>query len=136
MSWIIISLVIPVILLLIIFAILMYNNLVKSKLKVENSWATIDTQLIRRFDLIPNLQELVKSYVKHEKDSLIEITKIKTQYVNADGIEGKIKAADDCETLFKSMFALVEAYPDLKANQNFLNLQNQLAEIENILLEF
>lgn len=109
----------------------MYNNLVKSKLKVENAWATIDTQLIRRFDLIPNLQEIVKGYSKHEENTLIEIVKVRNQYANANTIQDKVKAADNCENYFKSLFALAEAYPDLKANQNFLALQNQLVDIES-----
>ena len=127
--WIIIP--IAAILLILIIGVFMYNNLIKSKLKVENSWAIIDTQLTRRFDLIPNLQEIVKGYTKYEENTLIGIVKSRNQYSNSNTMEDKVKALDNSENYLKSLFALAESYPDLKANQNFLNLQNQLAEIES-----
>ncbi len=107
-----------------------YNSLVTLKNKVDESWSDIDTQLKRRFDLVPNIVESVKGYASHEKETFEKITQARNMGMNATSVKDK-EAADNMLTgALKSIFALSEAYPDLKANQNFLQLQNTLKEIE------
>ena len=109
----------------------MYNGLVKLRNAVDGAWAQIDVQLKRRYDLIPNLVETVKGYAAHERETLEAVIAARNVAVNAHG-PGEQAAADNMLTgTLKSLFALSEAYPDLKANQNFLELQAQLAETEN-----
>lgn len=129
MEWIIA--IIAIIVILLIIFVLMYNGLVKAKLKVENAWSTIDTQLLRRFDLIPNLVETVKGYAKHEEGTFAEVVKYRNQYADAKTMDEKVASADKFETCLKSLFALSEAYPQLMANTQFLNLQTQLSELES-----
>ncbi|MDX9970593.1 MAG: LemA family protein [Candidatus Gracilibacteria bacterium] len=107
-----------------------YNSLVAMKNKVEESWSDIDTQLKRRYDLLPNLIETVKGYASHEKETFEKITQARNMGMNATNVKDQ-EAADNMLTgALKSIFALAEAYPDLKANQNFMQLQNTLKEIE------
>jgi LemA protein len=91
----------------------------------------IDVQLKRRFDLIPNLVETVKGYAKHEKGVLMEVTKARTAMMNAKGLKAKAEANNQLSATLKSLFAVAESYPDLKANQNFLQLQEELTGTEN-----
>lgn len=127
--WIIIVL---VILLAIILAVIgMYNNLVSLKMRVKNAWAQIDTQLKRRFDLIPNLVETVKGYAAHEQDTLEKVINARNTYATATTVEDKAVANSELTSTLKSLFALSEAYPDLKANQNFMSLQTELAGTED-----
>ncbi len=128
MEWI--YLVIPVLLLLTV-VILFYNGFVRlSNLKRE-AWSGIDVQLRRRYNLIPNLVETVKGYAGHEKNLLEDVVKYRNQCIDAQ----KVRAQESAENLFtqalRGVFALAEAYPDLKANQNFLELQTSLTEIED-----
>lgn len=125
----IVGIAIGVFVLLIIF---LYNSLVRLKNQVDNSWSQIDVQLKRRADLIPNLVKTVKGYMKHEKQVLENLTKARSAIVNA-GQDAK-KAADGENMLtdaLKSVFAVAENYPDLKANQNFIQLQEELTGTEN-----
>lgn len=113
------------------FAVIgIYNGLVTLKNKVDEGWADIDTQLKRRYDLIPNMVETVKGYAKHEKSTFEEVTKARTMAMSATNPEEKAKAENMLTGTLKSLFALAENYPELKANQNFLELQNTLTEIE------
>jgi len=109
-----------------------YNSFVRLRNEVENSWSQIDVQLKRRVDLIPNLINTVKGYAKHEKGTFEEVTKARTAMINAGG---DVKATAEAENMLtgalKSVFAVAEAYPDLKANQNFMQLQEELAGTEN-----
>jgi len=98
---------------------------------VKNSWAQIDVQLKRRNDLIPNLVEAVKGYMKHEKGVLENVTKARTQFLKATSIEGKAKASNMLSETLKSLFAVSENYPNLKANENFMQLQEELSGTEN-----
>ncbi|MBQ4263590.1 MAG: LemA family protein [Bacilli bacterium] len=123
--------VIGVVLLLIIFLISNYNKLVSLRNKVKDQWAQIDVQLKRRFDLIPNLVEIVKGYVKHEKETLESVIAARNSFTNASTSEDEIKASNELTNAIGKLFAIAEAYPDLKANTNFLDLQKQLAEIED-----
>lgn len=120
-----------IILIIIILIISLYNNLVKASQKVKNAWAQIDTQLKRRFDLIPNLIETVKKYMEHEEKTLTEISKAKNMFNEALKIDEKANANDMLTNGLKNIFALAEAYPELKANQNFTLLQEELSKTED-----
>lgn len=123
------AIVLIVVLLLVI--VLIYNGLVRLKNQVENSWAQIDVQLKRRTDLIPNLIESVKGYMKHEKETLTELTKARTAFLSAGSVKEKAKASNMMSDTLKSLFAVAENYPNLKANENFLQLQEELSGTEN-----
>lgn len=110
---------------------IMYNGLVRLRNQVKNGWAQIDVQLKRRVDLIPNLVETVKGYAKHEKKVLDDVTKARASLMNAQGAEANAKADNMLAGTLKSLFAVAENYPDLKANQNFLQLQEELSGTEN-----
>jgi len=122
--WIIIGIVL-------IALVFMYNGLVRLRNQVKNGWAQIDVQLKRRVDLIPNLVETVKGYAKHEKKVLDDVTKARASLMNAQGAEANAKADNMLAGTLKSLFAVAENYPDLKANQNFLQLQEELSGTEN-----
>ncbi|MBU1953473.1 LemA family protein [Patescibacteria group bacterium] len=107
-----------------------YNGLVTLKNKVDEGWADIDTQLKRRYDLIPNMVETVKGYAKHEKGTFESVTKARNMAMKAETPEERAQAENMLTGTLKSLFALAENYPELKANQNFLDLQQTLKEIE------
>jgi len=122
--------VIVIVALILIYGIVTYNSLVKLRNWVKESWSQIDVQLKRRHDLIPNLVETVKGYAAHEKETLDRVIQARSQLVN--GSPKERMAADNALTgALKSIFALSESYPELKANQNFLALQEELAATEN-----
>lgn len=106
------------------------NGLVRSKNLVEEAWSTIDVQLKKRYDLIPNLVETVKGYATHESTTLEAVIRARNAAISAKG-DGKIKAENELSGTLKSLLKLQEAYPDLKANQNFMDLQRQLKSIED-----
>ena len=116
---------------LLLLVILLYNALVRIRNQVQNAWAQIDVQLKRRNDLIPNLIETVKGYAKHERGVFNEVTNARTQVMNAQSVEEKADASNMLSNTLKSLFAVAENYPDLKANQNFLQLQEELTGTEN-----
>ena len=121
-----------VILLVVIFVVIgIYNSLVTSKHKVKNAFAQIDTQLQRRFDLIPNLVETVKGYAKHEESVLENITAARSGYMNAKTTGEKIEADRELTSTLKTLFAVAENYPELKANTNFSKLQDDLRGTED-----
>jgi LemA protein len=122
---------IVVVVLLIVWIIGVYNNLVSLKMRVKNAWAQIDTQLKRRFDLIPNLVETVKGYAAHEQGTLEKVIAARNTYASATSVEDKAKANNELTSTLKSIFALGEAYPELKANENFLALQTELTGTED-----
>lgn len=113
------------------FIVLMYNGLVSRKNAVKNSWAGIDTQLQRRFDLIPNLMETVKGYMTHERETLESVTEARTAFMKAGSVKEMAEAENMMSGALKSLFAVSENYPDLKASQNFMMLQEELAGTEN-----
>lgn len=129
----ILLIVIIIILLIIVIAtfVHMYNNLVGLRNRVKNSYAQIDVQLKRRNDLIPNLVETVKGYASHEKGVLEEVTKARTGVMNASNIQEASAADNQLTGALKSLFAVAENYPDLKANSNFQQLQNELSDTED-----
>lgn len=128
MNWWIIVIIILV--LIVLYVISGYNRLVVLRNKVRDQKSQIDVELKRRFDLIPNLIETVKGYTKHEKETLEDVVKARNSYVTADNIDGKLKADGELTQAINKLFALSESYPDLKANNNFISLQNELSEIE------
>jgi LemA protein len=111
--------------------VVIYNDLVKQRNRVENAWAQIDVQLKRRQDLIPNLLETVKGYAKHEKTLFENITKARAAVMAAQGVNETAEASNYLSSTLKSLFAVAENYPDLKANQNFMQLQKDLTDTEN-----
>jgi LemA protein len=122
--------VIGVIALLVISTIVVYNRLVQLRNRIEAAWSQIDVQLKRRYDLIPNLVETVKGYAAHERETLEAVTKARQQAVDARGIENQAQAENFLTQALRQLFAVAEAYPDLKANQNFLALQEELTATE------
>jgi len=107
-----------------------YNRLVVQRNRVDNAWSQIDVQLKRRYDLIPNLVETVKGYAAHETGVFEKVTQARANAINAQGVEAQGQAENMLSGALKSLFAVAEAYPDLKANENFLNLQNELTNTE------
>jgi LemA protein len=123
--------IIVVLVLLIGFVVMQYNGLVKLRNLVDNAWAQIDVQLKRRTDLIPNLVETVKGYAAHERETLEAVTAARNMAVGANTPGEKAEADNVLTGTLKSLFAVSEAYPDLKANQNFLDLQEELTATED-----
>ena len=120
-----------VVVLIVLWLIGVYNGLIKLNNRVKEAWSDIDVQLKRRYDLIPNLMETVKGYMKHENDVLIKVTEARSSAMQANGIGEKGKAENMLSSTLKSLFAVAEGYPDLKASQNFLQLQDEISDTEN-----
>jgi LemA protein len=119
-----------ILVILAVIVIAKYNGLVQLRNRIENAWAQIDVQLKRRYDLIPNLVETVKGYATHERETLEAVTQARNMAVNAQGPAQSAQAENMLSGALKSLFAVSEAYPDLKANQNFLALQEELTSTE------
>ena len=127
MAWIILAVVVVII----IAVIALYNSLVQAKIKVDNAWSQIDVQLQRRFDLIPNFVETVKGYVAHESETFEKIAKLRTSWANAESVSEKASLDGELSNALKTIMAVSESYPDLKANQNFSELSEELRNTEN-----
>lgn len=125
--WIILG----IVAIIIIFVWATYNSLVTLRVRVDEAWSDINVQLKRRLDLIPNLVETVKGYAKHESGVFEEVTKARANVINANGVKDTAAAENQFEGALKSLFAVAEAYPDLKANQNFSQLQAELVDTED-----
>jgi len=125
--WIIIGI---IVLLAIVIGVI-YNSLVTLRVRVDEAWSDITVQLKRRLDLIPNLIETVKGYAKHESGVFEAVTKARAEALNAKGVKETAAADNQFEGALKSIFAVAEAYPDLKANQNFIELQRELVDTED-----
>jgi LemA protein len=128
---IVIAVIVVVLLLIVVF---IYNSLIRSRNRVDNAWSQIDVQLKRRYDLIPNLVETVKGYAAHEKQTLEAVTSARANAINAQqggDVAQQAQAENQLSGALKSLFAVSEAYPDLKANQNFLQLQEELTSTED-----
>ena len=115
----------------IMWAVGVYNALVKARQKVKNSWSQIEVQLQRRFDLIPNLVETVKGYMGHESSVLEKVTALRTSWANTSDVSEKVKLDNELSSSLKTIMAVSENYPELKANVNFADLQNSLKDTEN-----
>ena len=125
--WIILA----IVAIIVIYVIAAYNGLIKLKVRVEEAWSDITVQLKRRTDLIPNLVNSVKGYASHESGVFEKVTEARSAIMNAKGVAETAKAENMLEGALKSLFAVAEAYPDLKANQNFLQLQQELVDTED-----
>ena len=127
MGWIIL-----IVIVVIIMAIIsMYNDLVASRTKVDNAWSQIDVQLQRRFDLIPNFVETVKGYMNHESETFEKIAALRTSWANASSVKDKAEIDNQISGALKTIMAVSENYPELKANQNFSDLSEELRNTEN-----
>ena len=120
---------IAVVVIFVLYFISIYNTLIARRNQVREAWATVDTQLKRRYDLIPNLIETVRGAAKHEKETLAELTQARTMAMSENGV-ASAEAQNKISQTLKSLFAVAENYPELKANQNFLELQRELADTE------
>lgn len=120
-----------IILAVIVFVWFLYNSIITAKLRISEALSQIDVQLKRRTDLIPNLVETVKGYAKHEKQLFEKVTEERSKLVSAQGTEQKAKINNQLSDTLKSIFAVAEAYPELKANENFLQLQEEVSDTEN-----
>lgn len=120
-----------VVVVLLVWVVALYNRLVRSRNLVQEGWSGIDVQLKKRADLIPNLVQTVKGYVGHEREVLERVTELRSQAQHAGSMEESAKAEGMLSQALGRLFALAESYPDLKANQNFIELQHALSEVEN-----
>ena len=127
MGWIVLG----IIVLLIIVVIGIYNSLVQARIKVDNAWSQIDVQLQRRFDLIPNLVETVKGYMQHESSTFEKIANLRTSWANSNSVSEKASLNNELSDTLKTIMAVSENYPELKANQNFSELSEELRNTEN-----
>jgi LemA protein len=127
----ILYIIIAVIVIAFFWVIGVFNGLIRLKNRTDEAWSDIDVQLKRRHDLIPNLIETVKGYAAHEKQAFESVTNARAKAISAQGIGEKAKAEDTLSGTLKTLFAVAEAYPELKANTNFLQLQTELADTEN-----
>ena len=123
--------IVAIVVLLALVLVTAYNRLVRLRNNRENAFADIDVQLRQRHDLIPQLVEAVKGYMKHERELLIEVTNARASAMKADNINDKISAESRLSNALGGIQVAVEAYPDLKANQNFMNLQEEISDVEN-----
>lgn len=120
-----------VLVVIVLIAIGIFNSLVALRKRCESAWAQIDVQLKRRYDLIPNLVETAKGYLKHEREVLENVTKARQQAIDVSGVKDQARAENVLTGALRSLFAVMENYPDLKANQNMMALQEELASTEN-----
>ncbi len=125
--WVIIA----ILALLVLGLIAVYNSLVQKRIRCREAWSQIDVQLKRRYDLIPNLVEAVKGYAAHESETLERVIKARQQAISAEGVKEQAQAENMLTGALRQLFALSESYPDLKANQNFMQLQEELTSTEN-----
>jgi LemA protein len=125
--WIVLGLVV----LAVLYVIYAYNRLIRLRVNVDNAWSQIDVQLRRRYDLIPNLVETVKGYAAHEREVFEEVTKARAQAQEASGVRDQADAENQVSKSLRQLLAVAENYPDLKANQNFLALQEELTGTES-----
>lgn len=117
--------------LIVIVLVFIYNSLVRSKVRVDEAWSDISVQLKRRYDLIPNLVNTVKGYATHEREVFQNVTEARSNAMNAQGVQEQAKAENVFQDALKSLFAVSEDYPDLKANENFKELQDELVDTED-----
>ncbi len=128
MEWIIFGV---VVLVLVFWVVSIYNQLVSARNDTKNSWSQIDVQLKRRYDLIPNLVETAKGYLKHERETLEAVIKARQIAIDAQGVQAQAKAENMLTSTLRSLMAVSEAYPDLKGNENMLSIQEELTSTEN-----
>ena len=122
-----------IVIMLLLWAIKLYNSLIQLKVRSENAWSDVDVQLKRRYDLIPNIVATVEGYAKHERTTLQSVIDARAKAMGATGVAEKGQAENILSGTLKSLFAVAENYPQLKANENFLKLQSSLSEIEEVI---
>lgn len=127
----VLGIIILIVIVIILYFVATYNSLVGLRNRVKDQWSQIDVELKRRADLIPNLVETVKGYAKHEKETLNEVIEARNKVTSSNSIEEEIKNNNALTGALNKLFALSEAYPDLKANENFISLQNDLKDTED-----
>ena len=127
----ILTIILVIIIAIILWIIAVYNSLIRLKNRVQEAWSDIDVQLKRRYDLIPNLVETVKGYMKHEAAVFTKVTEARSKAMQATGAQAKAEAENVLSGTLKSLFAVAEGYPELKASQNFLQLQDEISDTEN-----
>jgi LemA protein len=125
--------VIGIIVVVAIIVIVLYNKLASLRVRADAAWADIDAQLKRRYDLIPNLVETVKGYAGHERETFERVTEMRAQAINAQGVAEQAKAENMLTQALRTVFAVAENYPQLRASENFMQLQGSLAEIEGVI---
>ena len=125
------KIILAVVAVIVLYVVVAYNRLVRLRNRIENAWSQIDVQLKRRYDLIPNLIETVKGYAAHEREVFQKVTEARTKAINASTVGEQGQAENMLTGALKSLFAVAENYPELKANQNFLMLQEELAGTES-----
>ena len=125
------GIILAIVAIIVIAFIAIYNKLVTARQRVKNGWGQIDVQLQRRFDLIPNLVDTVKGYIAHESSVLEKVTELRTSWANAKTVAEKMEISNQLSDTLKTIMAVSENYPDLKANQNFMSLQEELTNTEN-----
>ena len=125
------GIILAIVAIIVIAFIATYNKLVTARQRVKNGWGQIDVQLQRRFDLIPNLVDTVKGYMAHESSVLEKVTELRTSWANAKTVAEKMEISNQLSDTLKTIMAVSENYPDLKANQNFMSLQEELTNTEN-----
>lgn len=125
------GIILAIVAIIVIAFIAIYNKLVTARQRVKNGWGQIDVQLQRRFDLIPNLVDTVKGYMAHESSVLEKVTELRTSWANAKTVSEKMEISNQLSDTLKTIMAVSENYPDLKANQNFMSLQEELTNTEN-----
>src|SRR5690606_33618023 len=130
-AWAIVLICVVVVFLIVLWFVSIYNSMIRGRNETRNAWSQIDVQLKRRHDLIPNLVETVKGYASHEKQTLENVTRARSQAVGAQGVEAQARAESELTAALGRLMVVVEQYPDLKANQNFLALQEELTATEN-----
>ena len=123
--------ILAVLALIVIVLVVLYNSLVTLNVRIKEAWSDINVQMKRRYDLIPNLVNSVKGYATHEKDVFTKVTEARSNAMNAQGVKETAAAENQFQGALKSLFAVAEAYPDLKANENFLQLQGELVDTED-----
>lgn len=131
MAWSFLTWVLIVLAVIVLYLIMAYNRIVSYRNRIDNAWSQIDVQLKRRYDLIPNLINTVKGYVKHEKETLRELTEARTRMMSGASMAEKASASNQITQALKTIFAVSENYPNLKANENFKMLQEELAGTES-----
>ncbi|MCK4602373.1 MAG: LemA family protein [Phycisphaerae bacterium] len=129
--WPVLYIVIALVVLIVVALIAIYNGLVRKRIRCQEAWSQIDVQLKRRYDLIPNLIETVKGYAAHERETLERVIQARNQAISAQGVQKQAEAENFLTGALKQLFALSESYPNLKANENFAQLQEELASTEN-----
>lgn len=128
--WIALGVILAIVVVVALWLVSTYNSFVKLKVTAEEGYSTMDVYLKKRYDLIPNLVETVKGYAKHEKETLQNVIAARNSAMNATSVQEKAQAETELNKTLKTIFALSESYPDLKANQNFVSLQQQLQQME------